>query len=294
MDWAATAAIAQVAAVVLGLLSLIALILVSPPIQGWIRRNESYNQLGSYDRDILKAIQDSQLGLGSIVLRMGDIEPLIELTSHPGMSMTRNRRLTVGQAFYQLSLESLESLGFLKEDISMSVQLELVQGLNKNYAGSEYRPYQLTGSGELFVRRYSEKLHRRPYQGRYVDLTSAEGHHQGTVRRRVRVHKEPPPYMEGPGIPNTARTCWITMLSTEKQNGNVECLAIIPRHNFGVTESDTVYVSSFFLHDSIPQFPQSDICSAKVISVQERGPIDNECLRVGEHTLMELGCLQPL
>ena len=269
MDWTATAAITQIVATIVAFGALVALIYVSQPIQAWLKRNEPYNPLDSYDCDILKAIQDSRLGLSSIVLRMGDTEPIIELVPSRSGNLVERHRLIVGQAFYQLSLESLESMGFLKSDAES---------------------YRLTGQGDQFIRKYCEELRRASYAGCYVDLMSLELLRSRTVRSKAHVRKESPPFEYGPDDPFAVVFSWIKTLSFEKQIGGVEALARVPRHNLGIEKNDTVYID---IESSMPQYPDVTVFEAEVISVKEFGSVDDKRMRIGEHTFMKIGRIRP-
>ena len=271
MDWPWTpiAAIAQAVGTFVALVALVALIRLSDPVQKWRKRDELYNRLRPYDRDILKAIQDSRLGLSLIVLRMGDIEPIIGLVPSRNRNLVERHRLIVGQAFYQLSLESLESMGFLKSDAES---------------------YRLTGQGDRFIRKYREKLCDASYTGCYMDLMSPEILQSKTVRSKADVRKEPPPFEYGPDNPFAVVFSWIKILSHEEQVGGVEGIARVPRHNHGIKKSDTVYIN---IECPMPQFPKVKVFEAEVISVKELGSVDDKRMRIGEHTLMKLTNIHP-
>ena len=263
--WTAIAAVAGLIAAVGTVSSVIALVVVSEPMQKLRRRNEPYNRLRPHDRDILKAIQDSRLGLSSIVLRMGDTEPVIELVPSRSGNLVERHRLIVGQAFYQLSLESLESMGLLKSDAES---------------------YRLTGQGDHFIRKYCEKLGHASYAGCYVDLMSPELLRSRIVRSKAHVRKESPPFEYGPDDPFAVIFSWIKILSHEKQVDGVEGLARVPGHNLGIENNDTVYID---IESSMPQYPGVTVFEAEVISVKELDSVDDNRMRIGEHTFMKLG-----
>ena len=267
--WIAIAAIAGLIAAVGTVSSVIALVVVSEPMQKRLRRNEPYNRLRPHDRDILKAIQDSRLGLSSIVLRMGDTEPVIELVPSRSGNLVERHRLIVGQAFYQLSLESLESMGLLKSDAES---------------------YRLTGQGDRFIREYCEKLRCASYAGCYADLRSPELLRSRTVRSKAHVRKESPPFEYGPEDAFAVVFSWIEILSGEKQVDGVEGLARVPGHNLGIENDDTVYID---IESSMPQYAGVTVFEAEVISVKELDSVDDNRMRIGEHTFMKLGRIRP-
>ena len=279
MDWLAViTAIAQISAPIVALIALIAFICVSEPVQRWFRRHEQYKSLDPYSHDILKAILKSRLGLGSIFIRTNDIEPIIELTSQSDIKIFQDRRLVVGQSFYQLSLESLEALGLLAKDDGSLLREDSVLYLERSlYPGPVYR---LTGAGDLFIRKYEKKLRREPYSGRYVDSISPAKNID--TRRKARMYREPPPYE----IPGGAQyPYWVKILSREKKEDGIECMMRGPDRHLSIRRDDTLY---FLLEEPIPQYPESDVISAQAISVERLGPIDNKCLRIGEHVYVRL------
>ena len=285
MDWPQiVTAIAQATGTFVAFVALLALIYVSQPMQAWLKRNEQYNQLDPYDCDVLKAIHESRLGLGLILLRTGDIEPIIERTS-PLPNMAESHNLKVGQAFYQLSLESLESMGFLKEEkTTLSRPVRTIGSSSESYDGSEYRRFRLTGAGKQFIDKYGKKLRRERYRGS-VDLTPPEHRRDKPGRREAHIRKEPPPF-ESTSVP----FFWIKILADKKQKGSVEGLARVPGHGLGIEDGDAVYI---WIKESIPQYPGNVALSAEVLRVEECGAVDNRCLRVGEHTLMKLTNIHP-
>ena len=285
-DWPAVVAIAQILATII----LVAVaIYVSPNMQKWRKRNEPYNQLDTYDRDILKAIQESRLELGPIIVRIGDIEPIIERVS-PRLNMAGDDGLIVGQGFYQLSLESLQSLTLLrKEDIISPHPHRIIGSSYENYDNHSDHRYRLTGAGKQFIKRYDKKLRRERYMG-CVDLGPTEDRKERLVRREAQIRKEPPPFEHGPSSPFTTSFSWISILSDGNQRGSVGNLARMPGHGLGMEDGDTVYI---LVKSPIPQYPRKDVLSAKVLSFEECEAVDNRCLKVGEHTLIRIGHIQP-
>ena len=271
MDWLWTpiAAVAQAVGTFVALVALGVLIWFSDPVQKRRKRDEPYNQLDAYERDILRAILCSRLGLDSIVLRMGDTEPIIELVPSRSGNLVERHRLIVGQAFYQLSLESLESMGFLKSDA---------------------KSYRLTGQGDRFIREYCEKLRCASYAGCYADLRSPELLRSRTVRSKAHVRKESPPFEYGPEDAFAVVFSWTEILSGEKQVDGVEGLARVPGHNLGIENDDTVYID---IESSMPQYAGVTVFEAEVISVKELDSVDDKRMRIGEHTFMKLGRIRP-
>ena len=285
MDWPQiVTAIAQAVGTVVAFLAFLALIYVSQPMQAWLRRDEPYNHLDPYDRDVLKAIHESRLGLGSILLRTGDIEPIIERTS-PLPNIAESHNLTVGQAFYQLSLESLESMGFLNEEkTTLSRPVRTIGSSSESHDRPQYRRFRLTGAGKHFIDEHDKKLRRERYRGS-VDLTPPEHRRDKFGRREAHIRKEPPPF-ESISVP----FFWIRIVADKKQKEIVKGIARVPGHGLGVEDGDAVFI---LIKEPIPQYPGEVVLSAEVLIVEECGAVDNRCLRVEEHTLMKVTNIQP-
>ena len=170
MDWSAVAAIATTIAAFGAVVSVLVALWLSPPMQKCLHRHDTFKQLQPYERDILKAILCSRLGLGCILIRKGSIDPVIEVALSDYGNLSEGRVLIVGQSFYQLSLESFESLGLLR---AVKVIRHTPLPLPKGQTPPEHRAYRITGKGTQFIQKYENDLREKSYKGCYIDLTSS-------------------------------------------------------------------------------------------------------------------------
>ena len=277
MDWTAigamTAAFGAVASAYVALW-------ISPPIQKCLHRDDTFKQLQPHERDILRAIQCSRLGLGWIVIRKGSIEPIIELILSQYGNISERRMLIVGQSFYQLGLESLESLGLLRE---VTVIRHPPVPLPKGQTPPEYCAYRVTGVGTRFIHKYAKKLCRKPFVGCYVDLTSSD---PVTTRYKAWVLRGTP---ATGAIPTSEPSAWVI----EKQKEGPPSPAIIAGHNLGIKEGDIVHIicdlDPYVGQDEYHPYAASDISRrAKVLSIEERDAVYDDRIKVEGHTLAKV------
>ena len=277
MDWTAIGAMtAAFGAVVSAGVAL----WISPAIQKCLHRDDKFKQLQPYERDIIRAIQCSRLGLGWIVLRKGSIEPIIELTLSQYGNISERRMLIVGQSFYQLGLESLESLGLLS---AVEVIRHPPLPLPKGQTPPEHRAYRITGKGTQFIHKYENDLRKKSYKGCYIDLTSSNS---VVTRYKAWILRGSPETLT---IPTSEPAAWVV----ERQKEGCPSTAIIAGHNLGIEEGHTVHIicdlDPYVGQNEYHPHAASDISRrAKVLSIEEREAVYDDRIRVEGHTLAKV------
>ena len=190
MVWTEIGAIAGVGSIILALWKV-------TPVREWLgarfQRNRMYNHLSSYDRDILKALNDSETRQISGRYEEEGRPGLYTMLDYiPGAAV--NCRLNV-TGHYRRSLEHLASHGLLKENAPWDIPSRY------NPSHRYVKAYRLTSDGEgliykyavglhpgeMFIRRWIKGLNRRIYDGQYRDRIAPDareklpGYLQGTV-----------------------------------------------------------------------------------------------------------------
>ena len=272
MDWSMVAAMAATVSASVALW-------ISPPMQKFLHRHDVFKQLQPFERDILKAIQCSRLDLGSIVIRRGSVESIMELTVSTHGNISERRMLIVGQSFYQLSLESLESRGLLTR---VTVVRYPPTPLPKDQKPPEYYAYRITGLGTQFIHKYAKKLCGKRHMGCYIDLKSSDPEE---TRYQAWILKGSPTTYE---IPTSELSSWVI----EKQEDSSLSCAIIPSHNLGLKENDMVHIvrdpDPYVGHDEHRAYVTGIARRAKVLSASELDAVDDEKMRIEEHTRARL------
>ena len=276
MDWPLIAAIIAAGAAVL---SASVALWISPPMQKYLHRHDTFKQLQPYERDILKAILCSHLGLGSIVIREGSIEPIMELTLTPGGNISKHRMLIVSQSFYQLSLESLESIGLLTRN---TVVEYLPVPLPKGQTPPEHYAYRITGQGTQFIHKYTKRLRGESFAGCYIDLTFSD---PVITRYKAWIFKG---QLESYTIPTSYPPAWVK----ERQKGDPSSYAIIPGHNRGFKKDDKVNIvcdpAPYVGHNDYRPYVNNLSRRAEVLSIEELDAVYDYQMRVEDHTLVSL------
>lgn len=280
MDWSAVAAIATTIAAFGAVVSVLVALWLSPPMQKYLHRHDTFKQLQPYERDILKAILCSRLGLGCILIRKGSIDPVIEVALSDYGNLSEGRVLIVGQSFYQLSLESLESLGLLR---AVKVIRHPPLPLPKGQTPPEHRAYRITGKGTQFIQKYENDLREKSYKGCYIDLTSSNS---VVTRYKAWILRGSPETLT---IPTTEPAAWVV----ERQKEGCPSTAIIAGHNLGIEEGHTVHIicdlDPSVGQDEYHPYAASDISRrAKVLSIEERDAVYDDRIRVEGDTLAKV------
>lgn len=246
MDWTAIGAIAGIISVVIAIWNKIS-------IKKWLEeqrtQNRTYNHLSTYDRDILKALCDSdttQVSGGYDDTGSPHISTTLECV--PGAPIARRLKVS---GHYLPILHHLAVHGFLKENTPLNTPLRY--DLSKRHL----KGYHLTPEGKQFIHKYAigrhriEKFIRRRFKGlckhkyeeRYCDTVGEDerGKLPNLLQGAVKLHS----YDVTPlGADQRIRPS-IYEYPPWARKGGVECMVEIPLLNLDVAENDQVFLAIY-------------------------------------------------
>ena len=244
--------VGSVAAVV-GAITGVLVVWKDTPVWRWLRnrlnRNRLYNHLSPCDRDILKALSDSDTRQVSGGYD-GEDNPRIHtmLDCIPGAPV--DCRLKVS-GHYRRSLDHLASRGLLKENESWDVpsrydpSQRYVKAYRLTSCGEKFICKYATGlhRGERFVRRWIKGLNRRKYDGRYCDKVGPNARERlpnylrGTVWLKYYRPDAKPLGSDQMMRPSIYEYRW------GSRSDGVECMVEIPLTNLDIADSDQVVIA---------------------------------------------------
>lgn len=246
MDWSAVTAIAAIATAI-STTTIAAPIVwrgVCLPLLAWFRKNAVYNHLAIYDRDILRALRDTETT--QISAGYDDSLPSIDTILDRVLSARVACRLKVS-AHYHQNLDHLSKHGLLEEE-SMPWDVISRYDPSQRYV----KAYRLTTDGERFIRKYAVGLHRgerfirrwlkgldkHKCKGRFRDEigTDARSKLPNLLRGKAWLKK----YQSGAKSLGTDQLIRVSIYEYPPgtRKDGVECMVEIPLSNLDVAEND--------------------------------------------------------
>ena len=250
MDWSAVTAIAAIATAIATAITAILATWrsIRRPVVAWRKRNARYKSLSKYDRDILKALRDSdttQVSGGYDDTGSPHICTMLDCVLGAPVAC----RLKVS-GHYLPSLRRLAVYGFLKENSPLDIP--------SRYDPSKrhLKACQLTPDGkqflykyaigwhriEMFIRRWFKGLCKHKYQGRYCDNVGVDARrklpnrlqgaawlkkYRSDTNLQSKMGKYPTIYEYAPGI----------------RDDGVECMIEVPVRDLDVSENDPAFLA---------------------------------------------------
>ncbi len=296
MDWPAVTAIAAIATAIATAITAILAIWrsIRRPVLAWRRRNALYKSLSKYDRDILKALRDSdttQVSGGYDDTGNPRISTMLECV--PGAPVACRLKVS---GHYLPSLRRLAVYGFLKENTLLDTP--------SRYEPSKrhLKAYHLTPKGKQFIHKYAigwhqiEKFIRRRFKGlckhkyeerRYCDSVGAYARRKlpNLLQGAVKLHS----YDVTPlGADQSMRPGIYEYPPWARKDG-VECIVEIPLLNLDAGENNQVFLA---IHASNkprylkfnPKVAESSgdyWIQAKVISIKENNNPEGTVINLG-------------
>ena len=219
------------------------------PLLTWLKRNALYKSLSKYERDILKALSDSdntQISGGYDDTGSPHISTMLECVPCAPIAC----RLKVS-GHYLPSLCRLAVHDLLKENTPLDTPLRY------DPSKRHLKAYRLTPEGKQFIHKYAVGRHRierfvrrwfkglckHKYEGRYCDSVGADARRKlpNLLQGAVKLH-----------------SCDVTSLGADQmmrpsiyeyppwaRKDGVECIVEIPLLNLDVAENDQVFLAIY-------------------------------------------------
>lgn len=158
-EWlAVSAAISSILSLVIAV-GAIMWALLSPDVRAYLTIKWEYRQLRPRERDILKAVMTSRMGI--LIRQDSEISQSITLIPNTDGSDVSKSHISIAGIWYVSALEHLVSEGHLRKK-----------------DGEDDSIYILTSSGERFIEKFSKRLCSHQFTGRLRD-----GVHQAKLSR---------------------------------------------------------------------------------------------------------------